>query len=247
MPYHTVHRILFALLTFMLVQACTPEKNARTIIDDAIEAHGGDAWQNKRIEFDFRQYHLQLDHRGGAFRYERTHRDSTGVLISEVLTNESFSRSLNGNQQTLDTAQYGKYSRAVNSVAYFVLLPFKLSDPAVRAEYIGQSTVDGQVYDKVRVRFNAEGGGKDHGDTFFYWFNQQTHTMDYLAYSEGGPRFRKAINPQTVGGIRFQDYINFKGDEKDTTSVGTYDSRYQAKRLPELSRIEQKNIRVTPL
>ncbi|HEY0110275.1 MAG TPA: hypothetical protein VGB67_11635, partial [Fibrella sp.] len=63
----------------------------------------------------------------------------------------------------------------------------------------------------------------------------------------GGPRFRKAINPQVVGGIRFQDYINYKGDEKDTTSVSSYDRRYEAKQLPELSRIEQKNIRVTPL
>ncbi|HEX9957906.1 MAG TPA: DUF6503 family protein, partial [Fibrella sp.] len=156
-------------------------------------------------------------------------------------------RSLNNQPQTLDTAQYGKYSRAVNSVAYFVLLPFKLRDPAVVADYIGESQVDGQQYDKVRVRFRAEGGGKDYGDTFFYWFNQKTHTMDYLAYSEGGPRFRKAINPQVVGGIRFQDYINYKGDEKDTTSVSSYDRRYEAKQLPELSRIEQKNIRVTPL
>lgn len=247
MSYPVARRMLFAAITLLLLHACTSPKTARTIIDDAIEAHGGDAWQNKRIDFDFRQFHLTLEHRNTDFRYERTHRDSSGVQISEVLTNDSFTRSLNGKQQTLDTAQYGKYSRAVNSVAYFVLLPFKLRDPAVLADYIGESTVDGQMYDKVRVRFNAEGGGKDHGDTFYYWFNQQTHTMDYLAYSEGGPRFRKAINPQTVGGIRFQDYINFKGDDKDTTSVGTYDARYQARQLPELSRIEQKTIRVTPL
>jgi len=247
MSTSTAYRLLFAGLTFVLIQACTSPKNAQTIIDEAIAAHGGDAWQNKRIEFDFRQFHLQLDHKGGTFRYERTHRDSSGVLISEVLTNNSFTRALNGKLQTLDTAQYGKYSRAVNSVAYFVLLPFKLRDPAVQATYLGESTLDGQVYDKVQVRFNAEGGGKDHGDTFVYWFNQQTHTMDYLAYSEGGPRFRKAINPQTVGGILFQDYINFKSDEGDTTFVGNYDRKYEARQMPELSRIEQKNIRVTPL
>lgn len=99
----------------------------------------------------------------------------------------------------------------------------------------------------MRVRFRAEGGGTDYKDTFIYWFNQQTLTMDFLAYSEGGPRFRKAINPQVVDGIRFQDYINYKGETTDTTSVGTYDLRYQARQLAELSRIEQKNIRVTPL
>ncbi|WP_375444427.1 DUF6503 family protein [uncultured Fibrella sp.] len=247
MPVHATRYLLVAVLTLLLFGACKPTKNAQTIIDEAIEAHGGDAWQNKRIEFDFRQFHLTLKQQGGRFTYERTHSDSAGVRIREVLTNDSFARFLNNKPQTLDTAQIGKYSRAVNSVAYFVLLPFKLRDPAVLAEYVGESQIGGQRYDKVQVRFKADGGGKDHGDTFVYWFNQQTHTMDYLAYSEGGPRFRKAINPQTVGGIRFQDYINYKGDDKDTTSVGTYDKRYEANQLPELSRIEQKNIRVTPL
>ena len=236
-----------SFITLLTAFACQPATDAPTIIDRAIEAHGGDAYQNKRIAFDFRQFHLTLDHHNGRFRYERTHRDSAGVLIREVLTNDSLTRFVNGQRQTLDTAQTGKYSRAVNSIAYFVLLPQKLADPAVLADYAGQSQIDGQAYDKIRVRFRAEGGGDDYRDTFYYWFNQQTHTMDYLAYSEGGPRFRKAINPQTVGGIRFQDYINYKGDPNDTTSVGTYDLRYEAEQLPELSRIEQKNIRVTAL
>lgn len=238
---------LLSCLILLTTLACQSGNDARSIIDQSIEAHGGDAYRNKRIEFDFRQFHLILEHQNGRYRYVRTHRDSANVFIEEVLTNDSFSRSQDGKLQTLDTAQTGKYSRAVNSIAYFVLLPQKLADPAVLADYVGTSEIDGQSYQKVRIRFQAEGGGKDHGDTFFYWFNQKTHTMDYLAYSEGGPRFRKAINPKTIGGIRFQDYINYKGDEKDTTSVSTYDQRYVARQLPELSRIEQKNIRVTSL
>lgn len=242
-------RVSFFLLSVVLLitVACQSKNDARTIINAAIEAHGGNAYENKRIEFDFRQFHLVLDQQGGRFRYERTHRDSANVLIQEVLTNDGLIRTQTGQRQTLDTAQTGKYSRAVNSIAYFVLLPYKLNDPAVLADHVGDSQIDGQAYDKVRVRFQAEGGGKDYQDTFFYWFNKQTHTMDYLAYSEGGPRFRKAINPQTVGSIRFQDYINYKGDEKDTTSVGSYDQKYNARQLPELSRIEQKNIKVTAL
>lgn len=238
------------LLLFFIVAtafACQSANDAKSIIDRSIAAHGGDAYQNKRITFDFRQFHLILDHQNGRYSYTRTYRDSAGVMVQEVLTNDRFSRSLNGKPQTLDTAQTGKYSRAVNSIAYFVLLPQKLADPAVLADVIGDAAIDGQSYQKVRVRFKPEGGGKDYGDTFFYWFNQQTHTMDYLAYSEGGPRFRKAINPQTIGGIRFQDYINYKGDTDDTTSVATYDRRYEAKQLTELSRIEQKHIQVIPL
>lgn len=240
------HYLLYIAL-LLAFGACQPRNDAHTIIRQAIEAHGGDAYQNKRIAFDFRQFHLVLDHQNGHFRYERTHRDSAGVLIREVLSNAGFRRFLNGQPQPLDTAQTGKYSRSVNAMAYFALLPQKLTDPAVIADYAGESQIDGQPYHKIRVRFRPEGGGNDYNDTFYYWFHQQTHTMDYLAYSEGGPRFRKAIHPQTVGSIRFQDYINYKGDDNDTASVGTYDRRYQAGQLPELSRIENKNIQVVPL
>ena len=234
-------------VTVFLTLACQPQNPAQTIINESIAAHGGDAYQNKRIAFDFRKYHLVLEQNAGQFRYERTYPDSSGAIIREVLTNDSFTRTRNNQPQTLDTAQVGKYSRAVNSVAYFALLPNKLADPAVQPDLVGESQIDGQRYNKVRVRFQAEGGGKDHGDTFFYWFNQRTHTMDYLAYSDGGPRFRKAINPSVVGGIRFQDYINYKGDPTDTTSVGQYDRKYQLHQLTELSRIEQTNIKVEDL
>ncbi len=238
---------LVLCLSVFIASGCKPEHDAAEIIDKAIKAHGGDAYQNKRIEFDFRHFHVVLEQQGGRFRYTRTHRDSTGIRIEETLSNDGLTRTLNGKRQLLDSAQVKKYSEAVNAVAYFVLLPYKLNDPAVLADYVGDSQLDGQAYHKVRVRFRAEGGGNDYQDTFFYWFNKQTHTMDYLAYSEGGQRFRKAINPQTIGGIRFQDYINYKGSETDTASVGHYDRKYEAHQLPELSRIEQKNIRVSTL
>ncbi len=236
------------LLIAVAITACKqPQDKAKQLINEATAAHGGDAYRNKRVEFDFRKFHLLLEVQGQSYRYERTYQDSTGTPIREVLTNANFSRFANGQPQQLDTAQVGKYSRAVNSIAYFVLLPFKLNDPAVRSENIGEATVDGKVYDKVRVSFRADGGGKDYQDIFCCWFSRETHTMDYLAYSEGGPRFRKAVNPQVVGGIRFQDYINYEAPKSDTSAVSTYDQKYQAGQMTELSRIEQKNIRVTDL
>ena len=238
--------VSFAFLLYITACKQPPDK-AKQLINDATAAHGGDAHQNKRIEFDFRTFHLVLETQGERFRYERTYSDSANVPIREVLTNANFSRFMAGQPQQLDTAQVGKYSRAVNSIAYFALLPVKLNDPAVQSEYIGEATVDGNVYDKVRVRFRADGGGKDYQDVFCYWFNRKTHTMDYLAYSEGGPRFRKAVNPQVVGGIRFQDYINYEAPKTDTSAVSSYDQKYTAGQMTELSRIEQTNIRVTDL
>lgn len=229
-----------------LFSACESAHNPQRIIEQCIETHGGDLYRNCRIEFDFRNYHLTLYQHDGRFQYQRTYTDSTGVKINEVLTNQGIVRQLDGRAMVLDSAQQRKYSNAVNAVSYFVLLPYKLSDPAAVKEYTGEATIDGQVYDKIRVSFRQDGGGNDFRDVFFYWINQKSHTMDYLAYSEGGPRFRKAINPQTVGGIRFQDYVNYKGADADSASVGGFDQKYQQGKLTILSQIEQRNIKVTP-
>src|SRR5919199_3091083 len=98
-------RSITLLSVILFVAACTAKHEATSIIEQAIEAHGGDAYENKRIEFDFRQFYMVLEQKGGQFRYERTHQDSSRALIREVLTNNGLSRFINGQLQTLDTAQ----------------------------------------------------------------------------------------------------------------------------------------------
>lgn len=137
---------LYPLLCWAFIlcfSACQPSNKAQKIIDEAIEAHGGQALDDKRIEFDFRQFHLVLENRGGNFHYERTQRDSTGRQIIDVLTNTRFVRTSGGQPQPLDSIAVRRYSQGVNSIAYFVLLPQKLSDPAVVADYVGTSQIDG--------------------------------------------------------------------------------------------------------
>lgn len=239
------NQCLFAgLLLFMFV-SCRNQPDADRIVDECIAAHGGEAYQNFQVDFDFRIYHFRLSQQQGQFAYQRTFTDSTGQSIDDQLTTNSFTRRVNHKVVALTDSQQTKLKNAVNSVAYFMLLPYKLNDPAARKAYVGNTTIDGQPYDKIQVRFTEEGGGKDYQDVFYYWIHQTKHTMDYMAYSEGGPRFRKAVNPAVVGGIRFQDYVNYTNAPGDTTSVRQFDQHYQQGKLIVLSQIEQKNIRVT--
>lgn len=233
----------FCLLVFLSL-ACQPQPDADRIVDECIATHGGDNYRNFHIEFDFRTYHYTLIHQEGQFTYQRSFTDSAGRSIEDKLTNTSFRRRIANRTISLDSTDQARFKNAVNSVAYFVLLPYKLNDPAARKTYVGPTTIDGQPYDKIQVTFQANGGGDDFQDVFYYWIHQKNHTLDYLAYSEGGARFRKAVNPQVVGGIRFQDYINYTSAKGDTTSVREFDRLYQQGKLSVLSQIEQKNIRV---
>jgi len=135
-------------------------------------------------------------------------------------------------------------SGGLNSVIYFATLPHKLNDKAANVAYIGQKKVKNVLYEVIEVTFDKEGGGKDYDDEFYYWINNETNLIDYLAYNyqvgTGGVRFRSAYNKRNIAGITFQDYINYKAPLG--TPLSELPSLYERDKLIELSRIETENI-----
>ena len=219
---------------------------AQAIIDKAIAAHGGKEYEQLAVVFDFRDRHYTAARLNGKYTYTRSFTDSTGQ-VKDVLTNNGFTRTINGQVKQLPDERVKAFTSSVNSVIYFALLPFGLNDPAVKKELLGTVTIKQKPYYKIKVGFNQEGGGTDFQDEFLYYIHQKTATMDYLAYTYategGGIRFREAINPRTVNGILFQDYINYE-------PVGTIDfwqieKLFDAGKLKEFSRIELQNLRVS--
>jgi hypothetical protein len=248
--------ISFAFLTFWM--ACSTkvtktsqlnlsptELKAQQIIDNAIEAHGGKNYENLKLEFDFRKRHFKAEKRPGFYHYEKVYSDKSGNEVHDILNNGSFTRTIDGELADLTEKQITGYSNSLNSVIYFVLLPYLLNDPAVMKNYIGEETINGTVYFKIKVTFKQDGGGKDFEDEYLYWINQETYTMDYLAYNYhvngGGARFRSAYNIRTVKGIRFADYINYKPIEK-TMDINSFGDLFQNGGLEELSKIVTENI-----
>lgn len=233
---------LFILLTIACNQQNNSEEKASNIIKQCIEAHGGKNYHNMDVSFDFRQFNVHLKQHNGQFLYERTTKDSLNNGLRDVITNDTFYREVNGQKQTLSQADHEKYKNGINAIAYFVLLPYKLSEPAVNLKYLGETIIENKKYDKIGVSFDQAGGGKDHEDEFCFWINQNGHTLDYLAYASGGPRFRKATKRERIAGIIFQDYENY--ELADTTlSTADYDKTFIAGKAKLLSKIEQQHYR----
>jgi hypothetical protein len=229
--------------------SCQPSDPAQTVVDKSIAYHGGEAYDKVNLEFDFRDKHYIVQKNGGDFRYERIQTDSTGAEIRDILTNAEAYRTINGQKVSVPDTTMDKYKYSVNSVAYFLLLPQPLRDAAVQKEYIGEVTIKGKTYDKIKVFFNQEGGGKDHDDVFVYYFDKEDASMDYVSYlyhvNETGMRFREAYNPQRIGGVLVQDYINFAPIDSTLAvtdeNLLTLDKLYEEGKLKEFSRIENKN------
>lgn len=234
------------ILTVFVV-SCSPQKplDSEGVIAKAIEAYGLDQITNRKIEFDFRDIHYSVLRENDKYTYTRSFQDSLGYVEDILINSSDFTRMVDGTELEVDSIWTGKYSNSVNSVLYFIQLPLTLMDPAAIKKYKGVTKIKGKDYHLVEIRFSEEDGGRDFEDVFLYWFDTATFTMDYLAYSyitdEGGIRFREAFNKSTVGGVTFQDYINYKPEDK-LTPIEEMSTLFEKGELIELSRIENDNI-----
>lgn len=245
-----ITQFLFFFLVVVSTISCMQRTEAEKIVDAAIEAHGGEIYEQVKIDFDFRNIHYTIFKSPTAYEYIREFTDSTGV-VKDVLNNSGFTRTVNGAKiDTLTEERIGAFSRSVNSVAYFAFLPYGLNDPAAVKTLVGETEIKGKKYDLIRVTFQAEGGGDHFEDEFLYWFGKEDHLMDYMAYlyftDGGGVRLREVTAVQEVGGIRFQNYLNYKPADKDTP-LDRMQELYESGSLEKLSEINLENIRVEAL
>lgn len=242
------HLKLFIIL-ISLMTACQSTNEARKIVEKAITAHGGKLYDQMFVEFDFRNRHYTATRDNGYFIYTRQFQDSTG-LIRDILTNEGFVRTLNGDTVDLPEERAAAYTNSVNGVIYFALLPQALNDPPVITEKLEDVRIRGKEYHKIKVTFNTTGGSDVHDDIFVYWFEKDSSAMDYFAYlfysDGGGIRFREAFNTRNINGIVFSDYKNYALNDT-TFDVTRIDSLYRENQLSLLSEIRLENIQVTIL
>lgn len=242
--------VLLLLLVFMAACNTQPKEvmTAQKIVDQSIENSGGALYKNHNSAFSFRNRKYISEHEDGKKVLKRiTVVDS--LTITDIRRQRGFMRYINDSLTTLSDSMANRYANSVNSVHYFARLPFGLNDVAVNKELLGEESIKGQDYYKVKVTFDQEGGGKDFDDTYVYWFHKETFKPDYLAYdfhvNGGGQRFREAYNERYVEGIRFVDYLNYKSTDKeaDILDIG---KQYERNQLELLSKIELTAIEVTP-
>ncbi len=243
-------KTLSLILFFFLIISCkeaTPVLTAQRIVDKAIEASCSGNCETATIAFTFRKKQYVSRRKGGQYQLERIFSDSTGT-IRDVLTNDDFKRYKNDILLTVPDSMITRYANSVNSVHYFVQLPFGLNAPAVKKELLGEKIIKEEHYYEVGVTFSEEEGGTDFDDTFVYWIHKENYTVDYLAYEYavdgGGIRFREAYNVRMVNGIRFVDYNNYKPESLDVKLVDLAPMLGEGK-LKLLSKIETENVIVT--
>lgn len=240
--------ILWLLLAVLFI-SCQQDKElseADRIIAQAIEKAGGEKYESAIIEFQFRENFYTSSRKDGLYELTRHRKDSLGE-IKDVLTNKGIRSFREEREVVMHDSVSAAIAESVNAVHYFVQLPFGLQNDAVITELVGQDTINNKVYHEIKVTFKQEGGGADHEDVYMYWIEKDDFTVDYLAYrffvNDGGIRFRKAVNPRTVNGIRFVDYENYKTEDL-STPLENLDELFQKGQLTKVSQIENEILKV---
>ncbi|MFL1896511.1 DUF6503 family protein [Aquimarina sp. 2-A2] len=231
---------------FLSLFTTVRSQDATQILSKAIAVAGGGNYEKAIVHFNFRGKKYRSQRNEGVFSLERI-QYSNNKQIKDVVSNRGLQRFVNGCETKVVDSLITKISDGVNSVHYFAMLPYGLDNKAVNKKLVGTSQIDKNEYYKILVTFDQEGGGTDYEDKFMYWINKKTYTVDYLAYkyavNGGGTRFRKAINPRVVNGLRFVDYMNYKTDNLKAP-LDHLDKMFETNKLQEVSKILLKNISV---
>ena len=239
--------LIFGVVILLACNEQVKSPDVQALVDQAIEVSGGENYGLMKVSFTFRDKHYTGENTTGGKKYSRFFLEDS-LEILDVLEGGSFQRRIDGKPISVPDSTATKYANSINSVHYFVRLPYGLNDPAVQKRYLGAAEIGGTAYHKIEVTFKEQGGGDDFEDIYIYWFNKETLKPDYLAYefhvNGGGMRFRKALNDRYVGGIRFVDYENYK-PKAPKANVYKLDEQFQEGTLELLSKIALEDIQVT--
>lgn len=221
--------------------------NAQIVVDKAIEVSGKESFKNTKISFRFREKTYISKGHCNHFIFERITKKSDSIIKDFYEPGKSLKRYVQDSLIQIADTTATKYIESINSVFYFVQLPYRLNDEAVNKKYLGLDTINGKTYHNIAVNFDKKDGGTDYEDEYLYWFDENTFKLDYLAYSfkinGGGMRFREAYNERIIEDIRFVDYKNYK-PKTETLELKNISKAFKNNELELLSKIENENISV---
>ncbi|QTY28399.1 deoxyribose-phosphate aldolase [Flavobacterium sp. CS20] len=222
-------------------------QSAQSIVDKAIEVSGTDAFKHSTVSFTFRNKKYTSQGHCNHYIYSRIFRSADSLIKDYYEPDKSFKRYINDSLVQIADTTAQKYAESINSVHYFVQLPFRLNDKAVNKTYLGLDTIKNKIYHKIAVNFDQVGGGSDFQDKYLYWFGKDDYKLDYLAYSfmvnGGGIRFREAYNERYIDSVRFVDYKNYR-PKSENIKLENISKALKNQQLELVSKIENEKIQV---
>ncbi len=165
--------------------AGSEDPKANAVAERVMQALGGQkAFDDARfLRFRFAGFRNHWwDKHTGRHRVEFTNRGGEHFVFLENVNTREGRGWKNGVEITGPEAKEGldrAYGTWINDT-YWLLAPYKLRDPGTHLAYDGEETLDGTVYDKLRLSFDNV--GLTPKDRYWFWVNRETGLVDRWAY-----------------------------------------------------------------
>ncbi|MEM8526331.1 MAG: DUF6503 family protein [Bacteroidota bacterium] len=165
-----------------------------------LEAHGG---IEKWYEMQTLEYDLIKD---SIVEHQLIDLASRKVLITTEP--ETFTLGFNGQEVWVSpekAAFPGNSARFYhNLLFYFYAMPFIASDPGINYEEIPNDSLNGEVYNAVKISYN-EGVGDAPDDEYILYFDKETHQMEWLLYTVTYFSGEKSTKYRAINYSKWQD------------------------------------------
>lgn len=178
------------MLFLSLLLACAPAANDSTtdsemmpqqtdlpeLLQIALKAHGGlEQWQAMRtLSYDIE--------RNGMTEHQLVDLRNRKVLLGT----KQYQVGFDGKEVWVapNKAAFGKSSARFyhNLRFYFFAMPFIAADPGIKYEVIKNDSLNGKIYDAIKLTYEA-GVGDAPKDEYLLYFDQNTHQMEWLLYT----------------------------------------------------------------
>ena len=244
--------LLRLLCPLLLVSACKNKPTdsgpaASEILENAIQAHGGEKFMHSVQEFKVDQlsYHILRDGHIAQFTVTRT-TDTSAYVGSykngylEYFVNDVPQEELRDTRRFLEARLEG--------FVYLASIPHVFKQNAVVLEKLEDIMIKKESYYSLHIAFREDANTMNEKSEFILYVNKNTNLVDFYAqrYELAGGRklFKKIKEKNQSNGLALYDYWNFTS--KDTSMLlKDYYKDYNNNTLEELNNWNIQDLKVT--
>jgi len=226
--YLGIFILLFSFFSCKEESKRTAVVDADTLLENTINAHGGNLYKNSIISFKFKSFNYTLKRDDNDYEYQMI-REEKDVLKEAKTFNGGFEYFEDGEQKELSARLSSMFTNRINSMAYWIYIPYEFSTNDAIKEYIGKDVLRGNEYHKLKITYRQFEGLPEDDRIYILWIDTKKFEIDFVAVGNlndtNGKKFYAAGNKRKIKGMLFSDYEMYntktKSKEINFEDLGT--------------------------
>ncbi len=222
--------------------------DGKTILEKCIENHGGSIFNSSNIklttndiDYEMVNYQYKVKYSMRKFFNKDLHVVNYDRGYVQYFINDSLRNSNAYNNFVVNTR--------LDNFLYLLSIPFNLDFNGTITERLEDVTIRSKDYYSIHISFPKIEDVPE--NEFILYIDKESFQMSFLAlkYNILGSSisFRRFMNPRTVDGVMFQDYISFTPKEDSNATLQDLYIEYNKATLKDAKPIKLKKISVSPI